>query len=123
MNTFTFSRLAVFTTVGALAWGACTVAQAMTLRELRTLENTEAQGDLYARYYLVGVMEGVLEAHAQRERQAAAPTLCLHGRRLEPGMARSLLDGELRRNQDLYEADMPVQLVMTQALAAAYPCE
>ena len=29
-------------------------AQAMTLRELRTLEITQDGGDLYARYYLVG---------------------------------------------------------------------
>ena len=99
-------------------------AQAMSLRELRALEKSDKrQGDLYVRYYLVGIMEGVLDAHAQRERQGANPALCLQSRRLEPSMARNLFDGELRRNPDLYEADMPVSLVMEQALLAAYPCE
>ena len=99
-------------------------AQAMSLRELRALEKSDKrQGDLYVRYYLVGIMEGVLDAHAQMERQGAAPALCLRGRRLEPSMARQLFDGELRRNPDLYEADMPVSLVMAQALLSAYPCE
>lgn len=37
-------------------------------------------------------------------------------------MARGLFDGELRRNPDLYEADMPVELVMRSALETAYPC-
>ena len=31
-------------------------------------------------------------------------------------MARGLFDGELRRNKDLYEADMPVQLVDASAV-------
>ena len=105
-------------------WSASAPAPAMSLRELRALEKSDKkQGDLYVRYYLVGVMEGVLDAHAQLERQGTTPTLCLRGRRLEPHMARNLFDGELRRNPELYEADMPVQLVMTQALLAAYPCE
>jgi hypothetical protein len=96
----------------------------MSLRELRTLEKSDKkQGDLYVRYYLVGVMEGALEASAQAERAGGQPVICLGGRRLEPRMARELFDGELRRNRDLYEADMPVQFVMQQALASAYPCE
>ena len=36
-------------------------------------------------------------------------------------MARGLFDGELRRNKDLYEADMPVQLVLRNALGQAIP--
>ncbi len=99
-------------------------SQAMTLRELRALEKSDKkQGDLYVRYYLVGVMEGAVEASAQAERDGHPPTICLRGRRLEPRMARDLFDGELRRNKDLYEADFPVQFVMTQALVSAYSCE
>lgn len=99
-------------------------SQAMTLRELRALEKSDKkQGDLYARYYLVGVMEGAVEVSAQAERDGRPPTICLRGRRLEPRMARDLFDGELRRNKDLYEADFPVQFVMTQALVSAYSCE
>jgi hypothetical protein len=97
-------------------------ANAMTLRELRALDASNKQGEDYANYYLVGVMEGALEAHAQAVRQGARPSICLNGRRLEPRMARGLLDGELRRNAGVYEADMPVQLVMTNALATVYPC-
>lgn len=99
-------------------------SQAMTLRELRVLEKSDKkQGDLYVRYYLVGVMEGAVEASAQAERDGHPPTICLRGRRLEPRMARDLFDGELRRNKDLYEADFPVQFVITQALVSAYSCE
>ena len=94
----------------------------MSLRELRALEKTEKQGRTYTDYYLVGVMEGLIEAEHHAVRNGAAPTLCLNDRRLEPRMARGLFDGELRRNKDLYEADMPVQLVMRGALESAYPC-
>lgn len=97
-------------------------AHAMSLRELRALEKTEKQGRTYTDYYLVGVMEGLLEAHHQAVRNGAAPTICLNDRRLEPRMARGLFEGELRRNKDLYEADMPVELVMRGALESAYPC-
>ena len=97
-------------------------ANAMTLREFRALEAANKQGEDYANYYLVGLMEGALEAHAQAVRQGAKPSICLNGRRLEPRMARGLLDGELRRNAGVYEADMPVQMVMTNALVSAYPC-
>lgn len=104
--------------------GFCCAANvsAMSLRELRTLEKTQKQGQQYANYYLVGVMEGVLEAHAQAVRGGAAPTICLNGRRLEPRMAKSLYDTELKRNQGVYEADMPVQFVMVNALNTVYPC-
>jgi hypothetical protein len=37
-------------------------------------------------------------------------------------MAEGLYLTELRRNSDLYEADMPVPLVMGNALRTAYPC-
>jgi len=98
-------------------------ASAMSLRELRTLEKTEkTQGVHYVNYYLVGAMEGVLEAEAQAVRRGAAPSICLNGRKLEPRMAKSLFDTELKRNQDVYEADMPVQLVMFNALSTVYPC-
>lgn len=110
--------------IACFAWSACVPAQAMTLREMRALEKSDKkQGDLYVRYYLVGVMEGAIEASAQAERNGGQPTICLRGRRLEPGMARNLFDGELRRNKDLYEADMPAQWVMLQALVAAYSCD
>ena len=99
-------------------------AQAMTLREMRALEKSDRkQGDLYVRYYLAGAMEGVIEASAQVQRDGGRPLVCLAGRRLEPHRARALLDGELRRNPDTYEADMSVELVLTQALRSAYPCD
>lgn len=97
-------------------------ASAMSLRELRALEKSNKQGIHYANYYLVGVMEGVLEAHAHGVRNGARPTICLNGRRLEPRMARSLYDTELKRSEGLYEADMPAQLVMVNALATVYAC-
>jgi hypothetical protein len=98
-------------------------ANAMSLRELRALElSDKKQGPNYVRYYLVGVLEGTLEAHAQGVRSGAKPLFCVNGRRLEPHMAKPLLDAELLRNKDLYEADMPVQLVLGNALATAYTC-
>ena len=97
-------------------------AQAMTLRELRALEKNDKQGENYANYYLVGVMEGVLETDAHRVRDGAKPTICLNGRRLQPSMARSLFDTELQRNDGVYEADMPVQLVLRNALSTVYSC-
>lgn len=95
---------------------------AMSLREMRALEKTEKQGSTYTGYYLVGVMEGALEAHSQAVRAGAAPSICLGGRRLEPSMAKTLYTAELQRNAELYEADMPVQLVLVNALASVYPC-
>jgi hypothetical protein len=99
-----------------------TNAAAMSLRELRALEKTDKQGENYANYYLVGVMEGVLEAHAQAVRRGAQAAICLNSRRLQPRMAREIFDAELKRNADVYEADMSVQLVMANALATVYPC-
>jgi hypothetical protein len=98
-------------------------AGAMSIRELRTLEKSDnKQGANYKRYYLVGVMEGAFEAHAQGLRAGAAPSICLNGRRLDPSMAEGLYQTELQRNRDVYEADMPVPLVMRNALATVYPC-
>lgn len=94
----------------------------MSLRELRGLAKSSKQGPDYVNYYLVGVMEGVLEGQAQAVREGATPTICLNGRRLEPSMAKGIYDTELKRNAGLYEADMSVQLVMANALATVYPC-
>lgn len=100
-----------------------TSAAAISIRELRALEASDKdQGLLYVQYYLVGAMEGALEANAQVARAGGKPTVCLNGRRVEPRMAKPLYDGELRRNAGLYEADMPVELVMLNALSAAYAC-
>ncbi|MEY4345559.1 MAG: hypothetical protein RL032_1391, partial [Pseudomonadota bacterium] len=35
---------------------------------------------------------------------------------------KGLFDTELQRNAGVYEADMPVQLVMVNALGTVYPC-
>ncbi|NBX21902.1 MAG: hypothetical protein EBR58_11230 [Betaproteobacteria bacterium] len=106
----------------ALCLTAASAAQAMTIREMRALEKTEKQGSTYTDYYLVGVMEGALEAHTQAVRAGASASICLNGRRLEPSMAKNLYTTELKRNADLYEADMPVQLVVVNALGTVYPC-
>ena len=105
-------------------FSACLMAQAsaMTLREFRALEKSDRQGPNYASYYLVGAVEGILEAHVHDQRNGAKPTICLNGRRLEPHMTRGLFDAELRRNEGVYEADMPVQLVLRNALETAYGC-
>ena len=112
----------------ALAAGLCGVvvasaASAMSIRELRALELSDKRhGPEYVQYYLVGAMEGALEANAQAVRGGAKPVICVNGRRLEPRMAISLFDTELKRNAGLYEADMPVQLVLVNALSTAYNC-
>lgn len=116
------SFLPRFATALLLVAGAALSAQAMTIREMRTLEKREKQGSTYTDYYLVGVMEGALEAHDQAVRSGAKPSICLNGRKLEPRMAKGLYSTELKRNADLYEADMPVQLVLTNALGTVYPC-
>ncbi len=96
---------------------------AMSIRELRALAKSDPkQGENYVRYYQVGLMEGVLEAHARAVRDGAKPTICLGDRRLEPRMAEGLFDTELKRNADVYEVDMPAQLVMANALSNVYPC-
>jgi hypothetical protein len=98
-------------------------AQAMSIRELRALElSNKKQGEIYVQYYLVGALEGALEAHASDVRLGAKPQICINGKRLLPRMAKPLYDGELVRNKDVYEADMPVPLVMMNALVSAYPC-
>lgn len=110
--------------MGLLAVGAVLAlpAAAMSIREMRTLEKVEKQGSTFSDYYLVGVMEGALEAHNYAVRQGATPSICLNDRALEPRMAKGLYTTELKRNADLYEADMPVQLVMVNALTTVYPC-
>jgi hypothetical protein len=119
---FLFSRFARTAVLVLASLGVATTATAMSLRELRGLAKAGKQGPDYVNYYLVGVMEGALEAHAQAVRNGAAATICLNGRRLEPHLAKTLYDSELKRNADVYEADMPVQLVMVNALSAVYRC-
>jgi hypothetical protein len=121
----TFASTPRFRTVVWALVGLCVAqaASAMSIRELRGLEKSDKkQGEIYVRYYLVGAMEGALEAHAHGVRNGAKPTICLNGRRLEPRMAKDLFDIELKRNDGVYEADMPAQLVMTNALVAVYAC-
>lgn len=118
-----FVRIVLRTAAVSLVFGvACSAASAMKLREIRALEVASKQGENYVNYYLVGVMEGALEAHNQAVRNGAKPSICLNGRRLEPRMARGLFDTELQRNAGVYEADMSVQLVLTNALSTAYSC-
>lgn len=99
-------------------------ASAMSVRELRALERSDAdQGEGYGVYYLLGIMEATLHAEGAAVRAGMPPRICLNGRRLEPSMALSLYRTELRRNADLYEADMPVALVMANALETVYACQ
>lgn len=99
------------------------MASAMSIRELRNLQKSDAkQGINFVRYYLVGAMEGALTAHDQAVREGAVASICLNGRRLTPDLAEGLFRTELQRNKDVYEADMPVPLVMVNALATVYPC-
>ena len=126
MTFFTLPQLvpAALRTAAAITFFGltCSAASAMTLREIRALEVANKQGENYVNYYLVGVMEGAMEAHNQGVRNGAKPSICLNGRRLEPRMARSLFDTELQRNAGVYEADMSAQLVLTNALSTAYSC-
>ena len=101
---------------------AAGTAQAMSIRELRLLETNEKDGKAYASYYLVGVLEGLREGVEASQRNGQKPVFCVEGRRLEPSMARSLYQTELTRNADSYEADMPVQLVMSGALKNSFRC-
>lgn len=99
-------------------------ASAMSLRELRQLERANPkQGDLYVQYYLIGVLEGIQEANAALTRSGGKPLYCQNGRRLDATRAQSIFNTERKRNAELYEADMPVQLVMMNALTATYSCE
>lgn len=105
---------------GLLAQGA----GAMSIRELRALERSDPEhGEDYALYYLLGTMEATLHAEAAAVRAGLPPRICLNGRRLEPDMVASLYRTELRRNADVYEADMPVALVFANALATVYVCQ
>ena len=108
---------------GLCVMAAASIANAMSIRELRALELSDKQhGPEYVQYYLVGAMEGAMEANAQTVRAGAKAVVCLNGRRLEPRMAKPLFDAELQRNAGLYEADMPVQLVLVNALSSASTC-
>ena len=99
-------------------------ASAMSLRELRQLERTNAkQGDLYVQYYLIGVLEGIQEANTALSRAGGKPLFCQKDRRLDTAQAKNIFDAERKRNAELYEADMPVQLVMMNALANTYSCD
>jgi hypothetical protein len=118
---FLISRRLAATALAGLSL-LCASAHSMTIREMRALEKTEKQGSTFSDYYLVGVMEGAVEAQTQAARAGAQPTICLNGRRLEPSMAKNLYTTELKRNADLYEADMPVQMVLLNALSTVYPC-
>jgi len=113
---FALSLLAFALSLGASA------ANAMSLRELRALEKADKHGANYVRYYLVGVMEGVLDSNKALLTEGRPPSICISNRRLEPAMAQSLFDAERKRNHEMYEADMPVSLVMRHALETAYPC-
>ena len=113
------TRLLILALLGG---GVATGVQAMTIRELRTLEATVSDGKTYASYYLVGVLEGLREAADSAQREGRKPPFCIQGRRLEPVMARSLYQPELMRNADTYEADMPVQLVLAGALRNSFNC-
>lgn len=97
--------------------------QAMSLRQLNALEKQDKQGPNYVRYYLVGVMEGLIGAEKVRVAEGANPRICPAHRHMEPAMAQSLFEAERKRNRDMYEADMPVTLVMRNALQNAYPCD
>lgn len=111
------------TTFFLLAVAFTANVNAMSLRQLRALVQSDENGETYALYYMVGAMEGAVEAHMHDVRQGAKPAICLDGGRLEPRLARALLDTELQRNAGMYEADMPVQFVMTAALLNTYPCK
>ncbi|MES2952642.1 MAG: hypothetical protein V4858_29285 [Pseudomonadota bacterium] len=119
---FFSSRFVLVAVLVVTSLCVATAASAMSLRELRGLEKSGKNGIFYANYYLVGVMEGVLEAHDHGVRYGATATICMNGRRLEPRMAKGLFDTERKRNADVYEADMPVQLVMANALSTVYSC-
>jgi hypothetical protein len=103
--------------------GFLQTASAMSIRELRALErDNPKQGADFVVYYLVGAMEATVQVDAAAARSGGSPRICLNGRRLLPSMALSIYRTELRRNAELYEADMPVPLVMLNALERVYAC-
>jgi len=97
-------------------------AQAMSLRQLQALEKQDKQSANYVRYYLVGLMEGLMDAEKERSTTGTRARICQADKRMEPAMAMALFEAERKRNRDMYEADMPVALVMRNALQNAYPC-
>lgn len=113
-------KLAV--TVCLFACMASTSVYAMSLRELRGLDRSSKQGPEYKRFYLIGLLEGILAANEHAVRMGSKPLFCVDGRRLDPITAVALFNTEMKRNADLYEADMRVDLVMTNALINAYTC-
>jgi len=118
-------RISALTNLGAalaLTVLCTTAAEAMTIRQFRLLEANEKNGKAYAGYYLVGVMEGLREASEASQREGQKPPFCVENRKLDPEMARSLYQTELKRNAESYEADMPVQLVLSAALRSSYRC-
>lgn len=102
---------------------AAASAWPLSIREMRALEKSDPKhGATYLQYYLIGAVEGAIEAHSQATRAGAKPQFCLNGRAPEPRRAKALVDAELRRNPGVYEADMPVELVVMNALVNSYPC-
>lgn len=98
-------------------------AWSLTIREMRALEKSDPkQGAFYVQYYLIGAVEGAIEMQAQSARGGAKPMFCLNGRKPEPRRAKPMIDAELKRNADVYEADMPLELVVVNALVNTYPC-
>jgi hypothetical protein len=118
-----FRKVAVSALLLGVSAGWAVNANAMSLREYKALQKTGKEGANYANYYVVGVMEGILHMQVQMVRLGAVATICINGRRMQPSAARELLATELKRNADLYEADMPVELVLSNALANVYPCD
>ena len=123
MKLFDFTASTVFKSI-ALSLLLISTASAMSLRELRQLERANPkQGELYVQYYLIGVLEGIQEANTALTRSGGKPLFCQNGRRLDVSQAQTIFNTERKRNAELYEADMPVQLVMMNALASTYTCE
>jgi hypothetical protein len=116
------SALATFCAVLALTLLCATAAEAMTIRQFRLLEANEKNGKAYGGYYLAGVMEGLREASETSQREGKKPLFCVENRKLDPEMARSIYQTELKRNAESYEADMSVQLVLSAALRNSYRC-
>lgn len=115
-------RLLSVLIAGALFLGAAS-AWPLSIREMRAMEKSDGkQGPIYLQYYLIGAVEGAIEAQAQGTRGGGRPIFCLNGRKPEPRRVKPLIDAELKRNADVYEADMPVELVVVNALANTYPC-
>ena len=54
-------------------------AQAMSLRQLNALEKQDKQGASYVRYYLVGVMEGLMDGERARSASGAPANICPEG--------------------------------------------